>query len=90
MDMDFMDFDEIIDEIRNAYDKKEYAKIKALLSELNPADIAAVFDEFPENQRLLFFRLLSKEEAGIPLSNLTPTARSHLFMLFPMPNLKRL
>lgn len=30
MDMDFMDFDEIIDEIRNAYDKKEYAKIKAL------------------------------------------------------------
>ena len=36
MDMDFMDFDEIIDEIRNAYDKKEYAKIKALDSCAKP------------------------------------------------------
>ena len=88
MDMDFMDFDEIIDEIRNAYDKKEYAKIKALLSELNPADIAAVFDEFPENQRLLFFRLLSKEEAADTFVELDSDSQESLIHAFSDAELK--
>ena len=88
MDMDFMDFDEIIDEIRNAYDKKEYAKIKALLSELNPADIAAVFDEFPENQRLLFFRLLSKEEAADTFVELDSDSQEALIHAFSDAELK--
>lgn len=59
-----MEFEEKLEELRGLCDKKEYSKLKSLLSELNPADIALVLDELPENQRLLMFRLLTKEEAA--------------------------
>ena len=59
-----MELDEKLEELRELYDKKEFSRLKTLLSELNPADIAAVLDELPDNQRLLMFRLLSKEEAA--------------------------
>lgn len=59
-----MEMDEIIGEIEALYNQKEFSKIKQMLGELNPADIAVIFEHFPNNQRLLFFRLLSKEEAA--------------------------
>ena len=59
-----MELDEKLEELRELYEKKEFSRLKSLLSELNPADIAAVLDELPDNQRLLMFRLLSKEEAA--------------------------
>lgn len=59
-----MELDEKLEELRELYEKKEFSRLKGLLSELNPADIAAVLDELPDNQRLLMFRLLSKEEAA--------------------------
>lgn len=56
--------EEIIEQINEHYEKRELSKIKEILSEINPADIAAILEELPENQRLLFFRLLSKEDAA--------------------------
>ncbi len=73
---------EIIEKIQDLYNKKEFSQIKQLLSEMNPADIAALFDEFPDNQRLLFFRLLSKEEAAdtfVELDGDTQEALIHAF-----------
>ncbi|MBR3149038.1 MAG: magnesium transporter [Eubacterium sp.] len=61
--MDF-EFEEIIEKIDEHYKNRELSKIKEILSEINPADIAAILEELPENQRLLFFRLLSKEDAA--------------------------
>lgn len=59
-----LEFEEIIEEIKELYQNKELSKLKQMFSEMNPADIAAVFEEFPNNQQLLFFRLLSKEDAA--------------------------
>lgn len=83
-----MDFEEIIEKIKILYNKKEYAKIKEVLSELNPADIATVFDEFPENQRLLFFRLLSKEEAAETFVELDSDSQEVLIHAFSDAELK--
>lgn len=83
-----MDFEEIIEKIKTLYNKKEYAKIKEVLSELNPADIATVFDEFPENQRLLFFRLLSKEEAAETFVELDSDSQEALIHAFSDAELK--
>ena len=58
------EFEELIEQIQNHYENRELSKIKEILSEINPADIAAILEELPENQRLLFFRLLSKEDAA--------------------------
>ncbi|MBR0412668.1 MAG: magnesium transporter [Eubacterium sp.] len=58
------EFEELIEQIEKHYENRELSKIKEILSEINPADIATILEELPENQRLLFFRLLSKEDAA--------------------------
>ena len=57
---------------------KELKEIKVVLSELNPADIAEILEEFPDNQRLLFFRLLSKENAAETFVELDPDTQEEL------------
>lgn len=77
-----MEMEEIIEEIEALYNSKELSKIKQMLSELNPADIAVIFEEFPNNLRLLFFRLLSKEDAAdtfVELDGDTQEALIHAF-----------
>jgi magnesium transporter len=59
-----MEMDEIIERIEALYKNKELSEIKRMLNEMNPADIATILEEFPNNQSLLFFRLLNKEEAA--------------------------
>ncbi|MFR5875754.1 MAG: magnesium transporter [Eubacterium sp.] len=74
--------EEIVEEIEALYDRKEFSKIKQMLGELNPADIAVIFENFPNNQRLLLFRLLAKEEAAdtfVELDNDTQEALIHAF-----------
>ena len=41
-------------------DDKKYHSLRDILSTMNPADIAAVFDELPESKLPLLFRLLPK------------------------------
>ena len=45
-------------------DDKKYHSLRDILSTMNPADIAAVFDELPESRLPLLFRLLPKELAA--------------------------
>ena len=45
VDIQEMDEEEIIEEIQTLCEKREFAKLKNLLSEMNPADIARVLDE---------------------------------------------
>ncbi len=77
-----MEMEEIIEQIEDLYNKRELSKIKQTLAEMNPADIATLFEEFPDSQRLLFFRLLSKEEAAdtfVELDGDTQEALIHAF-----------
>lgn len=59
-----MNLDELKSEIKELHDKRQFSQIKTILSELNPADTAQLFEEFKKNERILFFRLLSKEDAA--------------------------
>ncbi|HRR36109.1 MAG TPA: magnesium transporter, partial [Clostridia bacterium] len=51
----------MIDTILELLVQKDYKKLKALLAEENPADIAEVISELDENDAIVVFRLLSKD-----------------------------
>ncbi len=70
--------EELIESIEAHYEKRELSEIKLILSELNPADIAEILEDFPDNQRLLFFRLLSKEDAADTFVELDPDIQESL------------
>ena len=44
--------------------EKKYAKIRSILTEMNPSDIAYLFNDFPDEHALIVFRLLPKELAA--------------------------
>ena len=69
--------EELIETIQAHYERRELSEIKLVLNELNPADIAEVLEDFP-NQRLLFFRLLSKENAAETFVELDPDTQETL------------
>ena len=74
--------EELIESIEQHFEKRELSQIKLILSELNPADIAEILETFPNNQRLLFFRLLKKEDAAevfVELDGDTQEALIHTF-----------
>ena len=50
--------------IRTLLDEKKYQTVKDILVTMEPADIAAVFDDFGEERMALLFRLLPKETAA--------------------------
>ncbi len=54
----------MIDEIILLIEGKEYKKLKEILSDIEPVDIAALYSELPEKYMPLLFRLLSKEPAA--------------------------
>lgn len=64
MNLDEMTMEEIVEEISKLYGEKKYLQIKEIFMELNPADVAAVFEEMPDERQVLLFRLLPKEEAA--------------------------
>lgn len=64
MNIEEKTIEEITQEILSLYQNKEYKEIKKEFEEINPADIAGIFDEFSDEQRILLFRLLPKEEAA--------------------------
>lgn len=43
---------------------KKYGLVGKHLSEMNPADIAPIFEELPQNERTVVFRILPKETAA--------------------------
>jgi len=51
-------------EILDLIAERKYTKLRELLSELNPADIALLFEEVPEREIPFLFRILPKEIAA--------------------------
>lgn len=77
-----MDMEEIVVEIEALHKRRQYAEIKAILNDMNPADIAILFEEFANDQRLLMFRLLPKEEAAETFVELEFDAQEALIRAF--------
>lgn len=82
MNTEDLTVDEIIQQIRSLFSEKKYLQIKALLVEINPADAAAIFEEFSDDQRSLLFRLLPKEEAAETFVELDFDAQESLIRAF--------
>lgn len=64
MNIEEMEMEEIREKIVSLYSEKKYLEIKAILTEMNPVDVALLFDEFESDRQILLFRLLPKEEAA--------------------------
>ncbi len=58
--------------IRSLLDSKKYQTLKDILVTMEPADIAAVFEELDEVRNPLLFRLLPKETAAETFAELDP------------------
>ena len=58
--------------IKALMDEKKYQSTKDILLTMNPADIAAVFEELAEERMPLLFRLLPKEPAAETFAELDP------------------
>lgn len=69
-------------------DDKKYHSLRDILSTMNPADIAAVFDELPESRLPLLFRLLPKELAAETFVEMEPEAQELLIRGFSDQELK--
>ena len=88
MDIEELNNEETAHEISELFAKKEFHKIKNILIEINPTDIAAIFDELPKEQMLLLFRLLPKEEAAETFVELDGDMQEALITAFSDTELK--
>lgn len=52
------------EKILELFNEKKFGELKALLSEMNPADLAIVFEEIPSKDLPVVFRILPKEIAA--------------------------
>ena len=62
--------------------EKKYSTIRDILSTMNPADIASVFDGLEESRLPLLFRLLPKELAAETFVEMEPEAQELLIRGF--------
>lgn len=76
---------EIIIELLNA---KKYAEIRDILSEMDPADVAALLEQLDERSLTLVFRLLPKELAAESFVELESDTQSVLIRTFSDSELK--
>ena len=76
--------------IRALLDEKKYQTLKDVLITLEPADIAAVFEELDEERTPLLFRLLPKEMAAETFTELEPEHQELLIRGFSDRELREL
>ncbi len=76
--------------IRSLLDDKKYQTLKDILVTLEPADIAAVFEELGEERTPLLFRLLPKEAAAETFAELAPEHQALLIRGFSDRELREL
>jgi len=79
--------EKIID-IEELLEKKRYAELKKYLKDLNSADIPPLLDELSEEQVILIFRLLSKEDAAEVFTELDSDIQEKLINSFSDKEIK--
>lgn len=74
--------EEMIEKVLELLDEKEFPKLGAYLKEMNPADVAELFEEIPDDKIPLVFRLLPKELAADSFAYMEPEEQSVLIEKF--------
>ena len=72
----------ISEKIAALCEEKKYAKIREIFVELNPADIAALLNEFPKETSAILFRLLPKELAAETFVEMDTDVQEHFIKGF--------
>ena len=85
MELEELTNEQIAENISELCKNKNYHKIKDILIEINPTDVAAIFEELPTEQRLL---LLPKEEAAETFVELNGDTQEALITAFSDTELK--
>ena len=80
--------DELLERIKELLRRKQYGALRELLTELEPADIASLFEELDAESIPLLFRLLPKEPAAEVFVELEPDAQELLIRGFSNTELK--
>ncbi len=63
-------------------ERREFPKLGLLLKEMNPADVAELYEELPEESMALVFRLLPKELAADSFAYMEPDVQTVLIEKF--------
>ena len=80
--------DELLEQIEEMIVRKQYAPLRDLLIEIEPADIASLFEDMDEEQVPILFRLLPKEPAAEVFVELEPESQEMLIRGFSNTELK--
>ena len=80
--------DELLEKIEEMTRRKQNKALRDILVELEPADIADLFDDLPEEMLPLLFRLLPKEPAAELFVELEPDVQEMLIRGFSNTELK--
>ncbi|MBR6657009.1 MAG: magnesium transporter [Oscillospiraceae bacterium] len=75
-------YDELRDELEEMCHEKRYNDLRKRFLDMNPADIAWLFDDMPEDHLPVMFRLLSKEVAADVFINLESDSQEMLIKGF--------
>lgn len=77
---------EIIDDLEN----RKFGKLKPLLAEMEPIDIAEIFDEVDDEKDVILFRLLPKDLASDVFVNMNVQSQQELIKKFTDSELKNI
>ena len=80
--------EEIVEQIHSLFEAKKYSQLKEILVEINPTDTAVILEEFPNEQKIILFRLLPKEEAAEVFVELDNDVQEQLIASFSVTELK--
>ncbi len=70
------------EEILSLLEEKKYAAIREIFIEMNPADLAALFNDLPKDRTPVLFRLLPKELAADTFIEMDSDIQEHLIKGF--------
>ena len=79
---------ELWEEIEEAVEGKKYSRLRQMFLSMEPADIAIILSDFPEEQLPVLFRLLPKELAAETFVEFEPDAQEVLITGFSNRELK--
>lgn len=88
--------EQIIEKIEELLSLKQYSRIRPLIEDIDPADIALIIDELfgedfeKEAKFLIFFRLLPKDDAAEVFTYMEPEMQEHLIGAFSDSELREM
>ena len=74
--------EQIFEEILELFKERKFPAIRERVAELNPADVALIFDEIPKRDLPLLFRILPKELAADVFIEMEPDMQLQLIEAF--------